>query len=309
MRKFIVALVFLGIGGAPDAQAKTSYVPIVFRQDSGTRPFVEAMLNGKPLLMMVHANASMYLMTTHANAAAAGVEGLVKDSDYGITSPGHLSTLGFSKAVLKSLLVAGPTAHDVPLQVFEIPQDPPTDGMLGIGWLRDQKVIVDYNSAQIGIPDTVADAQAEDARLVAKGYVAHKMTWDPSVGRYRIDGTFAGEPVRFTVSTVGENVIDEQLAKRFGLAFGPVVSEAGGPQGALVPTYIIKRPMAASVDGEAVEMMQPWSFDISGYSSGKQHVTVKVDFLLGADFMLANRAVIDFGTETLLLPKDAVRPN
>jgi hypothetical protein len=303
MKKLVVALLSLGLVGASAAQAATSYVPIIFRQTSGTRPFVKAMLNGKPLLMMVHANAALYLMTTHANAASVGIGDLAKDADYGITSPGHVSPLGLSKTVLKSLLVAGPTAHDVPLQVFEVPQDPPMDGMLGIDWLRDQKVIVDYDSGRLGIPDTVADARAEDAKLVAKGYVSHKMIWDPSVDRYKINGSFGGVPVTFTISTVSHNAVDKNLADHLGFDLGPVVDEEGGPQGALVPAYIVKRPLPATVDGQAVAAMQPWSYDIAGYASEKPHAVISVTFVLGADFMLANNAVIDFATETLLLPR------
>ncbi len=258
-------------------------------------------MNGKPFLLMVHANAKLYVMTTHANAAAIGLVNLGKTSNYGITAEGHVSDLGRTSAVLKSLALGNRTASDVRLSVFEIPQTPPLDGMLGMDWLRDQRVIVDFDAARIGIPETAADAEAEHARLSALGYVAHRLTWDPGSKSYFVMGTINGITARFGVSTVGENVIDSEFAKRAGIALGPVVGENGGPQGAVVPVMITKRQASFVIDGQATAPTQPWAYDLYAYSSADRPAASHDDGFLGADFMLANQAIIDFGTGTLFI--------
>ncbi len=51
--------------------------------------------------------------------------------------------------------------------------------MLGIDWLRDQRVIVDYDAYRIGVPSSLQASRLEDRDLLARGFVAHHMTWDP----------------------------------------------------------------------------------------------------------------------------------
>ncbi len=48
----------VGIQAIAQSPANIDWVPIQFRQDSGTRPFVPVLMNGKPFLFMVHSNAS-----------------------------------------------------------------------------------------------------------------------------------------------------------------------------------------------------------------------------------------------------------
>lgn len=279
--------------------ATTSYIPIEFRQVSGTRPFVQVAVNGKPFLFMVHANASFYAMTTHANAASAGIENLVKKSAYGIESSGKVSDLGRAEATLKSLTVGASSATDVPLSVFEVPQDPPMDGMLGMKWLRDKRVVIDYDQGKVGFPTVPEDGQTEDARLVARGWVAHKMRWDTATSSYYVAGVVNGTTVQLQVSTVGQNTLNDGFAKSANVLVGPKVDDFGGPAGATGDVFIAKTPLSIELDGQRAAAIQPliWNFD--AYSSRKKPSGIQAT--LGADFMLANLAVIDFGTETLLI--------
>jgi hypothetical protein len=283
------------------AEAGVAFVPIQFRNDSGTRPFVPVSMNGKPFLMMVHANAKLYAMTTHANAASIGLADPGKNSNYGISSAGHLSNLGRGEATLASLQVGSSRSSNVALSVFEIPQTPPTDGILGMDWLRDQRAIVDYDEYRLGIPSSLQASRLLDQHLLARGLVAHHMTWDPTTQGFYVICQIGGVTTRMGVSTVAQIVIDSNFARAAGLELGPVVDQNGGPQGALVDSMLFKRQVSVVIDGQKVASAQPLSFDLSAYSSVKQPTGPHDDGYLGADFMLANQAVIDFGTETLFL--------
>lgn len=280
-----------------------NWVPITFRQDSGTRPFIPVLMNGKPFLLMVHSNASFYVQTTHANAASIGLTNLGKEANYGIVKDGQVSSLGKTTATLTSLRVGTKEAKDVRLSVFEIPQTVETNGMLGIGWLRDQKVIVDYDEYRVGLPDSVEASEAEDKELLARGYVGHKMTADPKTHTRFVMGKVDGHAIRLCVSTVAETVVDSEWAKANNVELGPVIDQQGGPAGALVNEYIAKHALSYTVDGQTLPPTQPHSWDLFGYSSTKRSDESHDEGYIGADFMLANQAVIDFGTETLFLAK------
>jgi hypothetical protein len=288
----------------PDAHSSgIDWVPITFRQDSGTRPFVPVLMNGKPFLMMVHSNAGFYVQTTHENAASIGLTNLGKEANYGIVKDGKVSSLGKTTATVGSLKVGAKEAKDVRLSVFEIPQTVETNGMLGTGWLRDQKVIVDFDQYRVGLPDSIAASEAYDKRLLARGYVGHKMSRDPKRNTWYVMGQVDGHPIRLCVSTVAEIVIDSEWARANGVELGPVIDQQGGPAGALVDESIAKHVLSYTIDGQKVPPAQPVSWDLFGYSSAQRDKEPHDEGFLGADFMLANQAVIDFGTDMLFLAK------
>lgn len=305
------ALVALNPAPASDSQQSArhpaptgvTWTPLLFSDVSGTRPLVRALLNGKPLLLMVRANAVLYVMTTHAHAETLGLGNLTKTSDYGITSDGKLSPLGKSEATLDSLTVAGNTARDVHLSVFEIPQTPPTDGMLGIRWLRDRHVIVDYNQSRIGLPPPSRASEKPIAVAERPGYVPHPMHWDETTSGYYVTGTVNGVPGRLRVSTVGQNVLDVAFAKTAGLPMGAVVGQEGGPKGALVEAREVRGTVQITVDGAPAAPAKALSLDIYAYGTAERPAANADSGYLGADFMLANHAIVDFGSDTLYLPR------
>ncbi|MGB9255084.1 MAG: aspartyl protease family protein [Candidatus Korobacteraceae bacterium] len=284
------------------ASAQVNYVPLEFRTVEGIRPFVSVQLNGTPFVFMVHGNASFYVMTTHANAAKAGVTDTRHDANFGIDAPGHVSSAGLTRTTLKSLKVGDQEDHDVPFSLFEVPVAG-MDGMLGIGWLRANNVIVDYDGLRLGLAKTPEDGHKEDARLVHDGFVAHAMTWDPDLKRFVVSVEVNGKRSRMVVSTVSSDIVDVRFARTAGIALGPVVYVDSGPRGARVDNWLSKRPVRLSIDGQKTAWMQPTVQDTYAYSSGTPPAdeTKWVGGYLGCDFMLANDAVIDFGTGTLLL--------
>lgn len=112
---------------------------------------------------MVHAQAGFYAMITHANAAVIGLTSDENKDKYGIVGNGQVSNLGRSVENLALLEVGKDSVTNVKLLVFEVPQtEGEIQGMLGIGWLRSRKVIIDYDSGQLAIPSAANDSVAED---------------------------------------------------------------------------------------------------------------------------------------------------
>lgn len=300
---FSLNVMFLVCVAAAAAPPDITYVPLQFRTVSGIRPFVEVEMGGQPFLMMVHSNARLNMMTTHANAGRAGVTIVRHQGSYGITKPGEVSALGLDAGILPAMKIGGREILDAPISVFEIPQDPPVDGMLGSRWLKSQGVILDYGQLRLGLASSAAGNENEDRRLVRAGYVAHKMIFNEKNASYQIDGEIDGCRTSMTLATVAENVIDIELANAAKIPLGPVIDTYGGPGGAVGEAYIAKRMVDIVVDGQRVVSDRPQIYDTYAYESETRAAqpdnTHRVR--LGADFFLANQAVIDFGTNMLFI--------
>ncbi|MFK9771648.1 hypothetical protein ACJENY_24705, partial [Escherichia coli] len=87
-------------------------------------------------------------------------------------------TAGRTNTTLKSLKVGDREVHGVPFTLFELPVQG-MDGMLGIGWLRENRVLVDYSGLRLGFSSDERQGREEDARLVRHGFKPHRMEWDP----------------------------------------------------------------------------------------------------------------------------------
>lgn len=290
---------------ADNLAARTSYVPIVYRQTSGTRPFVRVKLNDQNLLFMVHANAGFNAMTTHENAKKADVRDLVEKDGFGITAPGVKSKLGRATATANTFTVGTSTIRHMPIQVFEIPQTIPVDGMAGIGWLRQAKVMVDYRRNRLAIPETNADAAKERQRLIAEGYVAIPMIWDATANRYFVTAKVNGEPGRFDVSTVSYVVLDEQFARTSKIALSAPIGTFGGPTGATGNERENVDRYTLELSGNMLVAPKAHIYDIYAYDGETRPAnhTDQVAGYLGCDFMRANSAVIDFGMGTLFVKR------
>ena len=244
---------------------------------------------------MVHSNAGFYAMTNHANAAIAEIKGLEKKDAYGIIKPGVVSNLGRDKAKAQTLQVGKIVTKEASLMIFETP-DEKMDGMLGIRWLRDKHVIVDYDKYRVGLPSESNDSEEFDADLVHQGYVAHELEWDPTANQYFANAVVNGSSARLSINTVSWDALDLNFAIAAKIELGPVVDEYSGPAGDMGQAYLSKKVLKISLDGQTMQDFQPRIFDKSDYSSGAYSPEKAVAGDIGADFMLANQAVIDFGT-------------
>lgn len=301
VRTSLMALVAALCAATPIA-ARPSHVPITYRETSGTRPYVPVAVNGTTLLFMVHAQNDGYAMTTHANAAKAGVTDLIQKGKYGIAAIGKVSGLGRASAHVHAFAVGGLVTPDMPIDVFEVPQTPPVDGMLGVKWLRASGTFVDFARNELIVPNGPHDAEAERAMLLRQGYVAHPMSWNPAHDQFTIHPVVAGVPVTFRVGTVGDDVLDETFARAQAIPLVLQEGTYGGPTGTTGHFYETKGAYPFTLDGKPFKTATATVFDTYAYE-GKPHPASAdaVAGTVGCDFMRANAAVIDFGSGTLFL--------
>lgn len=306
MRWSVLAALAASIALAPDAApAEVTYVPVQFIEISGVRPFVHVEMNGKPFQMMVHSNANFFVMASHATAKAAGVGNITTTGSYGISSAGHVSDLGRGTATLATLQVGRSINRDVRLSVFETAH-PEMQGMLGVLWLRANRVIVDYDASRLGTAESMEDSVRADRSLRARGFTAHPMRWNPETKGYFITGTINGQATNLAVSTVADDVLDVSLADRLKIAYTKTGERFAGPTGTQGDVSMTDAGVPVSIDGDATVPGRAQVFDYYAYNRLERPADGKgtVDGTLGSQFMLSNHAVIDFGTDTLFLKKD-----
>jgi hypothetical protein len=262
-------------------------IELTFRQVSGLRPFVAAEVDGHPVSLMVHSNAGFRAMVTHDVAARAGLRlAPVERPDYGIEKVGELGSRGRTTAVA-SLRVGNDVAADVEVAVFDVPQDEPVDGMLGVGWLRERGAVVDLGQGRLRFGGPPAGGTG--------------LGWDEDWQAYVVEATVAGLPARFVVSTVAGVVVDAVAADRLGLAVGPVVDRDGGPTGTVVEVRPVETSWALDLDGRSRAVAGALSWDVYAYADRPRPSARRIDGFLGGELLVQERAVLDFRRGTLAL--------
>jgi gag-polyprotein putative aspartyl protease len=262
-------------------------VELTLRQVSGLRPFVGGEVNGHRVDFMVHSNASFGAMVTHDVAARARLRlAPMERPDYGIEAVGTLGRRGRTSAVT-SLQVDDDLVRDVEVAVFDVPQDPPVEGMLGIGWLRERGVVVDLGRRRLhvgGPPSAGVRPQ-----------------WDESWHAYTVATSVRGQAARFVVSTVAGVVVDALASDRLGLATGPVVDLDGGPTGTVVEVRRVEGDWSLDLAGRPRQVTETSSWDIYAYAERPRPPTDWIDGFLGCEFLVEEGAIVDFGRGTLSL--------
>ncbi|WP_131721566.1 hypothetical protein [Xanthomonas sp. NCPPB 1128] len=267
-----------------------------------TRPIIEVQLNGHPSKMMVHANASLYVQVIHRIASQVGVRDLRHQGAFGIEAPGKVSTLGRDEGVLDRLTIGGATVTNVPVSVFETPEPDADVGMLGIGWLRANGVVLDYPGKHILVSPDAAQTSNLRTRLLGVGYVALPMQFDEKANRYVVRATLGRVERAMVVSTVGNVVIDEAFAHQAGVKKGAVDGEMYGPKGAKLHRYRTKQPVVVGIGTWSSRPVNDAAIeDVYAYASQARPDGEANGGMLGADFLTKAGAVIDFGGKTLYL--------
>lgn len=291
-----------GTAPAPTAAASPARIAFTVQENSGNRPTLDVQLGDIPYRMMVHANASFYLQINHATAQRAGVAMQRHGGAYGIEHSGKVSALGRDEGTLSKLGIGQARWHDVPASIFETPGG--EVGMLGLQWITASRVVVDFgnNSLLIAPPPALAAGIGES--LLRKGYIAIPMRRDPASGRYKVPVTLGGAKREMIVSMVAGLIVDSAFADVSGLRQGAVVDEAGGPNGAVQRTYAFGGPVRLQIGRWQSLADEPGTiYDTYAYERTQRphNPTFADGGALGADFLIAHRAVVDFGDSMLYL--------
>jgi len=300
----MTALLQTSVAYAADAtETRPSIVPFTIESSGGSpRPFINALFNGHPMRMIVHSDSVFFAQLRHDEAAAFGVVLSGGHKKFGIDREGHVSDLGLDNGVVASLIVGESENKNAPVAVFEIPQS--DFGMLGIGWVNQNRVIIEYGRKQMTIAPTPDQAQAIGAELRKAGYVPIPMTFDEHYHHYVVRTTINGVTRSMTVGTASPFLIDTLFADAAGVKRGQSEGHAGGPTGTQVTPYPLGAPVRVSIDGwTSPEISVGLILDLYGYGANRRPADPAdaTGGYLGGDFLQKTDAVVDFGTRTLFV--------
>ncbi len=298
--------VFLGtsVGCATvPAEIRPSVVPFTIESSGGSpRPTVNALFNGHPMRMIIHSDAELFSQLRHSKAKAFGVQLTGGHENYGIDRSGHVSQQGLDHGTVASLAVGDSVEVNVPVDVFEVPQN--DFGMLGIGWIKQNRVILDYGRKQATIAPAPDQAQAIGSELRKAGYVPLPMKYDEHKHRYVVRATINGVTRTMTVGTATIFLLDTGFADAAGVKRGAHGGDGSGPTGTQVKEYPLAAPVRVRIDGwTSPEISVGIVINTYGYTAQKRPANPDQaeGGTLGGDFLQKTDAVVDFGTRTLFV--------
>ncbi|MGN5373690.1 hypothetical protein [Sphingomonas hankookensis] len=275
-------------------------LPFAIEEIYGKRPVVAVRLNDHPFKMVIHSNAGFSAQLPHDVARRAAVSIVRHSGDFGIEGPGKVSVLGRDEGVLPRLQVGSRTYSDVAVSVFETPGEQST-GMLGLDWIAARRLVIDYPRHRIVLDSSAKDGIRLRRTLVGQGYRAIPMRRNAD-GRYTVAVTLEATTRPMTVSTVAGLTIDQTFARAAGVELGVVINDDYGPRGAKVSTYATRRPITLTIGPwRSTPIADAGVLDNAAYMSKPRSPEDGNGGMLGADFLIANRAVVDFGSGVLYL--------
>lgn len=237
--------------------------------------------------MLVHANAGFTVMLTHDALNRVTGRVVEKETDFGLGHDLRLSPRGRGSTTLGSLEVAGVRLDAVPCAVFDLPTTN-WEGMLGVDWLAATRPVVDFGTQTLSYSSAETRAALDGDRL--------ELTLDPSLGRYVAELLVDGAPATFVVNTVADTTLDLGFVRRRGFE---LVEEDGvehGPTGAVVPVHRTARPVALALPDAPLATIELPVHDTFAYRGDERAAgEPEAAGFLGADVLLATRAVLDFG--------------
>jgi hypothetical protein len=290
-----------GVGST--CRARSATVPFAIEHIFGERPVVEVSLGKMRYRMVIHSNAGFYSQMDHKHAMMADARIFKHSGAFGIEAAGKVSALGRDEGVLPLLYIGECTLRDAPVSIFETPGDDAT-GMLGLKWISENLVVIDYPDHKIYIAPTRTEMAKRNQKLRRGGYTTLPMFRDNETGRYYVIAKIENRTRRMTVNTVASLTIDTAFANAAHLAIGPISSEYGGPGGATGYTYAFGNPIRLSIGNWTSKPIIDGSIEDTYAYMGIDRPAndmLAIGGMIGADFLISHHAIIDFGNLKLYL--------
>ena len=246
---------------------------------------------GRPVPLMVHGNARVFLSLVHAVAEELLGGPLAKVEEYGYTARGKASI------DVRAMRLAGATfegLNDVPVFDFSDAPDPPVEGMLGTRFLRAARAAVAFSSDELLLG--VAASDEPDPALVERGYRVVR-TVALADGRMSIDVVFPSieRAIPITLSTVANAlmlhrpVFDRRVAMQAaGLDHSPSATS---------PEVFTAEQVAFEIEGAAFASVASFQ-DLAEYGKVSEP-ELETAGMLGFDWMRAHGAVLDYANRYL----------
>jgi hypothetical protein len=246
---------------------------------------------GRPVPLMVHGNARVYLSVVHPVAEELIGGPLPKVEDYGYTARGKASV---DVPALQLAGAAFPRIADVPVFEFSDDPDAPVQGMLGTRFLTSARAAVDFASDALLLG--VRFTHEPDQDLVARGYRAVR-TIALADGRMAIDMLFPAieRAVPITLSTVAGALTLHRPVFEGRISMQPAGLDHS-PSGTS-PALFTSERVAFSIDGASFECAASFQ-DLAEYVNVAES-ELETAGMLGFDWMHAHGAVLDYANGRL----------
>ena len=273
---------------------KVKLTPIVF---AGNRYVVEADFGLKNRVpMMVHGNASFYMMITHDIAEQLNNGNPIKKiSDYGYSKKG----MGWIN--VKKFQVGDRTFSNVDsVKVFDWPEDvgKAAQGMLGIYFLKKEKVRIDFAKEQMEIGVTLNDQPDKD--LLDQGYSYTRIFVEKGEGYMNVYFDALKKEISITVGTVSDAYSLDLMTFQNMIEIEATDSKNHSPSGTTPEVYnntsVIKYKIANQSFEIPLKKAELYSF--AEYEKVKQSKLFPFG-IFGRDWMKENQAIIDYANNIL----------
>jgi hypothetical protein len=303
VRSCVMGLLFASLSGCASTPARTdneSYVrgeetvaltTIVF---SGHRYVADADLGlGKPVPLMVHGNARMFLMVTHEIGERLTGGPVRKVADYGYSAKGkgviRVPLLRFGAMRITNIA-------DVP--VFDYVPDgrSPVQGMVGVPFLVAERAAVDFSRDVMILG--VKRSASPNRRLLDRGYRHVAMATDPN-GRMIVPAYFPslGRTLSITPSTVSNALTLHRPAFVGTISMTKDTTDTDHSPSGTSPELFHADRVSFEIAGTSFTTAASFE-DFAEYANIPEPELGSLG-LLGFDWMKEHEAIIDYANDIL----------
>ena len=272
--------------------------PVVF---AGNRYVVKANFGlKKSVPLMIHGNARFYLMITHDIAEQLNNgKPIKKISDYGYSDKG--------KGIIKveKFQVGNKTftnGENVPVFDFLAEEGKAAQGMLGIYFLKNEKVRIDFVNEQMEIGVVVNEQP--DKNLLAQGYSYTKFFVENGEGYMNVYFDALKKEIPITIGTVADEYALDLVTFQNGIEVEATDSKDHSPGGTTPKIFLNAAPIKYRIADQSFEI-PPKKADLHSFA---EYEKVKQSELFpfgifGRDWMKENSAVLDYANNILYFKK------
>ena len=276
-------------------------LPITLIDIAGPRPVIEYLINSKNATSVIHSNASFYIHLNLQNSKYFGIEDLVENGQFGISEPGKINTK--YKAKINEIKIENLIIKNKEVSIFETyPPYKEGFGMLGIQWIKENKIILDYCNNKVAIQPNKSQQDSIAKKLLNDNYISIPIQIDETSNRYYTEVVINNQKTKFLIGTVAKLFIDSAYAEVANIEIGDTLGIFGGPTGETGYVYNSKENFTIKI-GAFETITNAAIEDTYKYSNKKRpdNISELIGGTLGAEFMIKNKIVIDFGNLTLYL--------
>ncbi|MDX8338560.1 hypothetical protein SLH46_05165 [Draconibacterium sp. IB214405] len=293
-----LTVMLLGCGTKQNSKEKqaeeTALEAVPMRQIvfEGNRYVVDADFGlEKTVPMMVHGNASFYMMLTHDVAEQLNNgDTIPKIDDYGYSERGrgkiNVAAFSVGKNVFEGV---------ENVLVFDWPEDvgKAAQGMLGVNWLQKEKVKINFvnEELEIGVPVN----KDPDAALIEKGYNYTRFEISDSEVFMQVYFEALQREIPITIGTVASDYSLDVVTFKNDIVLNATHIRDHSPDNTTPDVYKNSDPIVYSISGVNFEIPanQAEFSDFAEYGN-TTHEALPSFGIFGRDWMVRNQAVIDY---------------